>query len=265
MRTRQPEPHTLAGAYALDALTGSDRARFEQHLARCDQCAHEISALREVTARLAVAAAAEPPPGLIEWAVDAAEHTRQLPPVTREPATGWAARHAAKNVSAGSAGTIGLARWLRAQMPRLAVAVAAASLAVATIAGVAADNAGHRFAEQQRTGQAIAVVLTAPDAAMLTARVTTGGTAVIVMSRKERSLVFTAAGLRALPSSRCYQLWLMRPGGDKAAGMLPDPRNGMTGPVIASGLSPDDRLGLTVEPAGGSPHPTSHVIMVIAL
>ena len=53
MRTRRPEPHTLAGAYALDALTGTDRARFEWHLARCEQCAHEIGGLWEATARLA--------------------------------------------------------------------------------------------------------------------------------------------------------------------------------------------------------------------
>ena len=34
MRLRRPELHTLAGAYALDALSEADRARFERHLAR---------------------------------------------------------------------------------------------------------------------------------------------------------------------------------------------------------------------------------------
>jgi len=50
MRTHRPEPHTLAGAYALDALTCADRAPFERHLARCPQCAQEIRGLREATA-----------------------------------------------------------------------------------------------------------------------------------------------------------------------------------------------------------------------
>ncbi|HEV2239485.1 MAG TPA: zf-HC2 domain-containing protein, partial [Streptosporangiaceae bacterium] len=85
MRTRRPEPHTLAGAYALDALTGADRTRFERHLARCEQCAREIAGLREATARLGAAAAAEPPAGLTERALAAAARTRQLPPVTRDP------------------------------------------------------------------------------------------------------------------------------------------------------------------------------------
>jgi anti-sigma-K factor RskA len=108
-------------------------------------------------------------------------------------------------------------------------------------------------------------VLTAPDATMITARVKGGGTATIVMSRHARALVFAAAGLRALPSSTCYELWLMGPGGDKPAGMLPGSRHGMTGPVIASGVGSADRLGLTVEPAGGSPHPTTVVLLTLAL
>src|SRR5581483_1374348 len=61
-------------------------------------------------------------------------------------------------------------------------------------------------------GQPIAEVLTAPDATTLTARVTTGGHATVVMSARDRMLVFTAAGLRTLPASQCYELWLLEPG-----------------------------------------------------
>jgi len=261
MRTRRPEPHTLAGAYALDALTGADRARFEGHLAQCEQCSREISGLWEATARLAAAAATEPPPGLTDRALAAAEQTRQLPPLTRQTP----ARRAAMAGLAGATGARAAGPPRRPWMPRLALAAAAACLVVAAIAGVAAHTAAHQLGEQQLRGHAIAAVLAAPDATMLTARITTGGTAAIVMSHRDRSLVFTAAGLRPLRSSQCYQLWLMGPGGDKPAGMLPGPRHGMTGPVIASGLQPGDHLGLTIEPAGGSPHPTSAMIMVLAL
>jgi anti-sigma-K factor RskA len=261
MRTRQPEPHTLAGAYALDALTGTDRAHFEQHLARCEQCSREISGLWEATARLAAAAAIEPPPGLTARALAAAGQTRQLSPLTRQTP----ARHAAMTGLAGAAGARAAVPLRRPWMPRLALAAAAACLVAAAIAGVAAHTAAHQLGEQQLRGHAIAAVLAAPDATMLTARITTGGTAAIVMSHRDRSLVFTAAGLRPLRSSQCYELWLMGPAGDKPAGMLPGPRHGMTGPVIASGLQPGDHLGLTIEPAGGSPHPTSAMIMVLAL
>jgi hypothetical protein len=147
----------------------------------------------------------------------------------------------------------------------MALALAAAAVVAAVLFGAAARTAAHRLDKQQVRGDAIAAVLTAPDAAMLSARVATGGTASIVMSRRRHELVFAAAGLRALPSSKCDELWLMGPGGDRPAGMLPAPPQGMTGPVVAFGLTDGARLGLTVEPAGEARHPSSTVILVIAL
>lgn len=264
MRPGRPEPHTLAGAYALDALAGTDRARFERHLTRCEQCALEIRGLCEATARLAAAAACEPPPGLTERALAAAARTRQLPPAAPRDSAPWPARPAAMTGSAGPGYRAAGPRW-RGWVPRLALAAAAAATAVAVFLGVAAGTAAHRAGEQQLYAHAIAAVLTAPDATMLSGRVTTGGAATIVMSRRDRALVFAAAGLRPLPSSECYELWLMGPGGDRPAGMLPDPGQGMTGPVIASGLTAGDRLALTIEPAGGAPHPGATMILVIAL
>jgi anti-sigma factor RsiW len=63
-RTGAREPHTLAGAYVMDAISPPDRARFERHLERCDECSREVDGLREATARLASATAASPPSGL---------------------------------------------------------------------------------------------------------------------------------------------------------------------------------------------------------
>src|SRR5258708_38594952 len=128
MGTSHPEPHTLAGAYALDALTGTDRARFERHLTRCEQCAAEISGLREATARLAAAAAAEPPPGLTERALAAAAQTRQLPPATPGSATSWPARHRSRTGPADSRSRAA-ATPRRAWIPRLALAPAPQALA----------------------------------------------------------------------------------------------------------------------------------------
>lgn len=266
MRIGRSELHTLAGAYAMDALTGADRARFERHLARCGACAREISGLREATARLAAAAAAQPPAALKERALAAAERTRQLPPVTREAAASWPARHAGAAGSAGTAGgvaTAGLFR--RAWVPRVALTVAAACLVLAGFLGVDTRIAAHQLTEDQLRSHEVVAVLTARDATKISARVKSGGAVTIVMSRRERALVFAAAGLPALPSSKRYELWLMGPVRDRSAGILPSPLQGMTGPVIASGLTAGDRLGLTVEPAGGSRQPTSAPILVLAL
>jgi anti-sigma-K factor RskA len=253
----------LAGAYALDALTGDDRSRFERHLARCEQCAAEISSMREATARLAAAAAAAPPPGLTDRALAAAAHSRQLPPVTSALPRRWPARHAVARPAALAARVPGVLH--RAWAGKAAAALAAAAFIVAAVVGLAARSALDQVHQDQARSHQIAAVLTAPDAIMVTADVATGGTATVVMSGREHALVFAAAGLRTLPRSRCYELWLMAPGDDHPAAMLPEPRQGMTGPVLASGLKPGDHLGLTIEPAGGTSHPTSRVILQLAL
>jgi len=265
MRTHRPEPHTLAGAYALDALTGADRARFERHLARCAQCTLEIRGLREATARLAAAATEQPPVGLTERALAAAARTRQLPPLIRDtPLSGRAWPRVAAGRHGRAAGGRGRTPG-RALIPGLALTLAGAAVILAGILGLTARDAQHHLLEDQQHARIIAAVLTARDATMSSARVSTGGTATVVMSARERALVFAAAGLRALPASQCYELWLMGSAGDKPAGMLPEPQQGMTGPVLASGLKPGDHLGLTIEPTGGTSHPTSAAILLLPL
>jgi hypothetical protein len=76
-------------------------------------------------------------------------------------------------------------------------------------------------------------------------------------------LVFAAAGLRELSPSWRYELWLVGRRGGRPAGLLPVPRRGMTGPAVATGLEPGDRLGLSVEPADRSVHPTSPSIIEV--
>ena len=258
MRLRRPETHILTGAYAMHALTGADAARFERHLARCPACAAEVSVFAEATARLAAAAAAPPPAALKQRALAAAARTRQLPPATARAMASWPARTVAWPARPAS-----LLRRPRAA--RLALAAAAAAVALAAVSGVTARTAQHQLAAGQAGSRQVAAVLTAPDATMIDARVSTGGTVTVVMSRLDRALVFAAAGLRPLPSSRCYQLWLLRPGTEQPAAMLPDPQHDRTGPLTVTGLAPASLLGLTIEPAGGSRHPTTAMILVLAL
>jgi anti-sigma-K factor RskA len=258
MRRGQADLHALAGAYALDAVPDGDRARFERHLGRCEACAQEIRGLREATARLGASAAVRPRAELKQQALRAIAQTRQLPPLSRDAA---ADRRDWRGMPAHARARIRQRPWL----PRVASALAAAFLVVAVTMGVLAVGAQHQVDLDQVHGHAIAAVLNAPDVIMLTARVTTGGTATVLESRHERSLVFTASRLRALPADRGYELWLMSPGRARPAGMLPRPRAGMIGPMVISGLAAGERIGLTVEPAAGSARPTSASLLSIGL
>lgn len=255
MRRGGGDPHTLAGAYAMDAVPGPERAAFERHLAGCESCRQEVRGLREATAALAAAAAVQPPTALRDAALRAAGQTRQLPPAVAAAPAPWAAVRG---------------RGWRGWRPRLAVtlvgALACVLVVVAVVTGVLAYGTQSRLDQAQSRDHAVAMVLGAPDATMLTARVSTGGTATVVMSRRERALVFTAAGLRALPAAKSYELWLMGPGGIKPSGMISESGRGkMAGPMVISGLLAGDKVGLTVEPASGSPQPTSPPVVVIVL
>jgi hypothetical protein len=269
-KLRRTEAHTLAGAYALDAVTGADQARFERHLARCQACAAELRELREAAARLAAAAAADPPPGVIERAVSAAARTRQWPPAIGQ-AQGWRAARGRSAQGRGQARGWRAARGRSARgrgqarghgvSRRVALGLAAVFLAVAAASGAVAITAEHHLGTDQARDHAIAEVLSAPDAVMLTARVTGGGTATVVTSLRDRALVFTADGLPPLPAGRYYQLWLMGRAGDRPAGLLPAPDHGMTGPVIATGVTAGDMVGLTAGPPSG--HPASSPILML--
>jgi len=246
--------HTLAGPYAMDAISAPDRARFERHLAGCAECAREIASLREATARLATAAAVPPPPALKARVMAAAAATRQRPPAAEpEPtARGWPSRG---RPSRGwqlrgwpSSGWQGRGKLALAAGTLAAAAVVAA----AVVFGVSNGSMHDQLSRVQASSQQVAAVLTARDARMMTGQVKGGGTVTIVMSHARRELVFTAADLHALPDARGYELWLIGPAGDRAVIMLPPVSHGMTGPVIAAGLRPGDHLALTAEPSGGA-------------
>jgi anti-sigma-K factor RskA len=112
---------------------------------------------------------------------------------------------------------------------------------------------------------AIAAVLSAADALIVSAATSAGGTATVVASRSGRSVVFTSAGLPVLPPSSVYELWFIGSAGVRAAGLVPPPSAGTTAAVLASGLSGDDAVGVTVEPAGGVAAPTTTPIVLLTL
>ena len=249
MRIRREVPHTLAGAYALDALTEPDRVRFERHLAGCEACRQEAGSLREAAGRLAAVSAAPPPPRVRQQVLTEAARTRQQPPLTVD-------------TTAGSGAGRRAVRW---RAPRMAVAIAGGCILVALVLGGLFVHTQRSLSAEQAHNRAIATIMNAPDATMRSARAVTSGSATVVMSHRDRALVLTTAMLPALPAGHRYQVWLMGPRRTRAAGMLPVPHRGMTAPVVVSGVAPGDMVGLTVEPASGSAVPSSAPVLMLVL
>src|SRR5262249_51253722 len=128
VRLRREVPHTLAGAYALDALTERDRMRFERHLAGGEGCRQEARSLREAGRRAAVTAG-PPPQHVREQVLTEAARTRQRPPLPVDgPADSGAGRRA-----------------LRVRAPRMAVAIVGGCMLVALVLGGLFIDTQHRL------------------------------------------------------------------------------------------------------------------------
>jgi anti-sigma-K factor RskA/putative zinc finger protein len=248
VKIRREVPHTLAGAYALDAITEPDRVRFERHLGGCEACRQEAGSLREAAGRLAAVSAVPPPPHVREQVLAEAARSRQQPPLTVDALAGSGAR-----------------RGVRWRAPRMAVAIAGGFILVALVLGGLFIHTQRSLNLEQAHNRAIATILNAPDATIMSAKAASSGSATVVMSHRDRALVLTTAMLPALPAGHRYQVWVMGPRRTRPVGMLPAPHRGMTAPVVVSGVAAGDMVGLTVEPASGSAVPSSAPVLMLVL
>lgn len=260
------ELHTLAGAYALDALPARDRRQFEGHLSRCPACAVEVRGLQTTAGRLAAAVAVRPPPRLRAAVLGQIDQVRQFPPATnvgalRDRRVGGAARRRRPGMWWAT-----WRRWRLGLAAGLAAGVVAASAAVAITSGTEADRLQRRLQQAESANQDVAVVLAASDARKVTQPVQSGdGVATVISSKSQGRLVFAGDGLAGLPESRTYELWLMGAGDPRPAGLLKPDSAGRMQPVIAAWGDETDRVGLTVEPAAGSARPTTDPLVILPL
>ena len=241
--------HVLTGSYVLDAVSDGEREDFERHLQACPSCDAEVRGLRETAARLALARTVTPPARMEQRVLAATYQTRQLPPLAASHRQGprpasWPRLSSAR----------GRAAWPR----RVAIAAAAASVAAAISLGVAQLSTQHQLDTVRASGAEIARVVTAPDAHVATARTGAGGSVTVVTSAALRESVVSATGMAALPHGRVYQVWVMSPAGARSAGLLTGTQ------LLASAVAPGDRIGITVEPAGGTTRPTTTPVAVLA-
>ena len=145
------------------------------------------------------------------------------------------------------------------------MAVAAVGMAAAVVLGITQASTSSQLDQAQAQARGVAAVLAAPDARIAVGTTSAGGTVTAVVSRQQRGIVITTAGLPSLAASRVYELWIMGPGGTRSPGLVPAAQPGRTEPVLASGLLPGDRMSITVEPAGGTARPTTAPVALMPL
>lgn len=246
--------HTLTGAYALNALSDTERALFRRHLEQCVACAQEVRELRATAARLGAAMAEEPPASLKQRVLAEMRSTPQLPPLSG-PEPGERSR--------------GRRRWPLI----LATAAAVVGLALAGVfGGLAVTTQGRLDAAQSQLDQArvryqpVADILAAPDAQAIHGTAPGGGGGTVVVSKQLDRMMFMESDLPPYPAGHVYQAWLMGPNlAPRPAGLLPGGPAGSL--VVADGLASANQFAISVEQAGGSPtgKPSDDVVLVMSM
>lgn len=220
----------LLPAYSIGALDSDEASRVDEHVQSCWICRNELVAFQEVAEGLSLAApAASPSPTLKARLMQQVESAR-----SRERASAQAPA--------------------RPFWERLLPAWGLASLLL--IIGLAASSIvlWQRVNDLEfmtAPGGMRAAPLTATDAAP-------SATGFVLISADGNDGALVVDGLPPLEESQQYQLWLIRDGQRTSGAVFSTDENSYGGTRIRAPRSLLDysAVGITIEPAGGSPQPT---------
>lgn len=229
------EIHALSGAYAVDALDDLERARFEEHLSACAECRAEVASLQDATLLLSELSETRPSAALRAKVLADITTVRPLPPVVAR---------------------------MEARRPRRWSGLVAAAAAAVLVVG------GSTYVWQQVDGSS-SVQLSAADQVIGSADVERidldfpdGAHATVYRSVALGKAALETTKMPAPPSGQVYQLWLQKNGRMVPAGLMPVRSDQKL--VIDGSADDATAVGITVEPEGGSEHPTTPPIAVFA-
>ncbi len=262
--------HLLTGAYALNALEDTERSHFERYALTDPQTLEEVRSLSETAALLAYGAPSETPPAALKADVMATiRNTRQLPAASVVRDISTAPRNAGSRRPGAAAGS---RRWA----PALSAAAALLLFAGVGLGGwVVGQNATQQdmaqkilaMEEQQQAAQeqqaAMLGIVGSPDAKIATTALSDGGSVTVASSGKANKAAVLVQDMPPVPAGKTYELWFISAAGAVPAGLMATADAAVTGMQVLNGpMDGATHVGITVEPAGGSPAPTTTPIVV---
>ena len=222
-------------AYALGALDAEESAALESHLRTCESCRQELDTYRATTDNLLLGLTPRNPSAALRRRLQ-----RRLPTAQKamRPRLNWS-------------------------LNRAAVAIAIVLLLALNVFSISQVRALQRqqtqLMNQMQNGQMALEMLSYSNtqAFRINTEKVRGS---LLLDKEYNNAVLILRGLPAIPANQTYQIWLISPNEDRvSAGLLrPQPDQ----PFLAEPIhAPQDLVnfvgvGMTVEPAGGSDHPT---------
>jgi len=229
-------------AYAIGALDAEDATALEAHLRTCEACREELAAYRAASDNLLMNLPPQKPSAALR------RHLQK-----RLPGTQKAVR----------------SRW-NWSFGRVAVGMAILLLLALNVISIsqvrALQNQQAQLLNQIQNGQMALAMLSYPNTQSFPIK-QENVTGSLLLDKEYNNAVLILRGLPSLPADQTYQVWLIDPNGDRTSAGLLRPQSDL--PFLSEPIDATQDLanfvgvGMTIEPAGGSDHPTGMQIFRI--
>ncbi len=246
----------LAAIYALGALDGEDRKRFETHLASgCELCREAVRESEEILGDLALAAPyAAPPASVRQRLFDRVRQDSESNKVKGSSRSRfWMALAAAATLAA-----VGLGLYARTLRER-----AEAQYRRAEEQRIAREGLARELANLSETLEAFTAPATRA-VSLAGQGPGQGAAAKAFVDPENRRLFLYVYNLPPPPTGQTYQLWLIVAGSPVSMGVFgvePDGRARLDTASVPA-FTGEVTVAVTVEPAGGVPEPTGPIILM---
>jgi anti-sigma-K factor RskA len=234
----------LLPLYVLDGLEPAERDRVAAHLAGCPSCQAEADRLLALVSTLAASVPPQSPrPALRATILQRA--TGRPPARQRTPMLPGAPRRRA-----------GFSVWLARATTVLALGL--------IVWNIVLTNQLQTLSRQITRSQSAIALMSAPDTAEISLAgqgtfSTANGKAYI--DPQSSRVVLVVQHLQALTDEKTYQAWIITDDGPKNAGTFRVGDAGMWIGWLDAPFAAGGKIGVSLEPAGGSPQPTQVVLV----
>src|SRR5512138_3254422 len=237
METQQTTFQDNLAAYAIGALDPEEAAALEKHLQTCEPCRLELATYQRVSVGLLGALPPQPPPRSVR---------RDLEKRLRGEAQ-RARPQFRPSFSPGQALFAGI----------MAVLIGLNVLLVSQVYSLKQEQAEL---VSRRASEETALAMLAYPSTRTVAFDNNGVTGSLLVDEQRRLVGIFAWNLPTPPAGKTYQIWLIDSKGDRTSGGFLRPEGGYPF-VLATAwadrpLTDFKGIGVTLEPAGGSPQPT---------
>lgn len=246
----------LKDAYALGALPEDEIRDFEAYLEAHPETQSEVEDIASIAALLAIAPAEQDPPKRLRRSVMAmvnaesgSRRERRAAPFSWRTSLDRMRDAFPARIAAGAAAAlvVGLLSWnvllqneiqtLDGQNSSLQAEVEEAAAQAGTDAGANTEADGSRVLAMQTEGEA-------------------SGSEAEVMAFEGDRAVLVAQNMPDLSDGQTFQIWVIDNGEAQPSGLF-QPGEGPVAAVVEHSLEGAETVAVTVEPAGGSPQPTT--------